>query len=699
MVCASALNDGRTSSAPKSSLSETESLAELVVRETTESALQRTSSNMSNSQTSMEPTAAARMEGHGGIPAAKVSGLVNGSLTTPVEQPIARSALRHLGSSASSPFKTDAGNGTTNRAAVQVKPVAAPSETEEPTTQAPDGLSQTESMAEPIVRPATTTTLERSGCNKGRFFSANPVSCTLRDVSVKDEASGVRAKPMDNEKTVPIPSRGVQPLNEPFAELVVLSATASALQRSTSSLLKVGTKNGATIVNRDSMRTPDRKDKEQRVGKAERSAKEYFGDDLAMQTKVARTVEEKVETARSTTANIRINASAPWEAKERGNTSQSENVVSNHDAKLSRDAAGRTIVGEKARGGGGVQVGEIGDGKGMAIGGLVGSVGTRGGGNDDAGTKNTLGIRNVPQHGSEETGSKEDYIQDYSSDAFEEEEDAETPSDTSSLSSGTSDSRGRQRRRPPQTGRSLISAIISAASSDRHTIVRVASTKPYDPTPPNYLRLEDSENNHTRNIRLADARTEEKAGIAPRLSVCHSGRSASPRRAGADHNGSVSVNTSSASPGGSATSSRESIPFVDVSSQGSTDGTSGSRTPPMPSGPVIGLEALNRDLSAWFCSDVLAPSTAAATSFLGGTGREKLPNVSSPTSQIIAIPSENDGIDDSGINVAAPEVHTQREPATLTMAREVFSNSRVPEKHPARLFHLLWQRGRQAGGV
>lgn len=699
-----------------------------MVRVMTASALQRTSSNMSSQQTSLndpksEPSAEAKtagtLTGHEEPPATLEP------FRKPIEQPVTRSAPHHSGSTNSGPFRAESENGTLNGVAARVKPAAIPSG-KLPTAQKPDGLSETESLAELIVRSVTTAALKRSGSSNSSLIRVYPdntlLDCTVSDVPVIEEGAG--AEPLDAEETVHTPKQGVLPeKKETFAELIVRSVTTSALQHSTSSLLKADTGNGLSLGN-DSFR--------RKLGsKGAGHAAKIFAASGVPQVKVVEMVERKVETQRCTTATERPKPSTEGAAQVLGKaekTAQAQNATNgprNYDEDPFGDAARHVNGGGEAESGRELFVAKVGDKADLAFGGYrsAGSnFGRRNGGNDEAGDKVAIGTPYTKQHGGEGDGSKEDYVHEYSSDTFEKEGDAEKRSGSrSSLTSSSSDNHnGNQRRqvRPPQPVRAFLSARIAAASpsSDGLAAPEVASTEPHALTLPKPRRLENPENNRARNTNSGDARSAEitggfkSPGVALRSSEYISGRSACTGGAGTGKDEPGSVDTSSASQGGHATLSRITSPSAAVTARGSIGGRSGSSTKPMLSGAVVGFAALHRDLSAWFSGEVLAPSTATAISVLGNKGREPSSNAFSSISQpagdsggLAVVQSWNDGTTTthSGVSVTTPVVHNQRESGAGNegVPRLAFSESQPIEKHPARLFHLLWQRDRQVWAI
>lgn len=632
MTPARALNDGRTSAAQNASLlSETESLAELMVQEMTALALQRTSNNMTfqqmgafnnpNSDPSVEPKPAGTLADHGKSPAALVT---TAPLAKMVEHPVTRSALHHSGSSDSSPFRTDGENGFRDGAAARVKPAAAvaPSDRERHKTgRTPDGLSEAESMAELMVQSVTMTALQRSGRSKSSLLRADPentpTSSTVKYDVVKEEGTGEGGKSMDAEETFPTTREGVLKQKESFAELVVQSVTASALQHSTSNLLKISMGNGLRLANDDSTGKSDRKDVGEGTGEAAGYASRNCADGDAMHATVTKTVDNDGGTAKSAADTTTTKSSAAGEAKmleEADKTAQSKNLSSgprNSDGDLS---GGVADCGKE------LQAVKKGD-QDTGTGGFVG----RSSGKNGVGEQDAVRDPNANHYGREEDGRNGDHFHGYSSDSFEKEENAQNRSggSSSSLDSDSSDSRGNQIRRPQQPVRE-ISTILLAVSS------------------------------------------------------------------------------TSAPQGGNAASLCSASASFDATSQGSTGGS----TTPVPPGAFVGLAALNRGLSEWFSGEVIAPSTAVAISVL----EKQLPNASSSASQLAGdvadlagAPSLNDcSTSNNGrVNVTASEVHTQMEPGigNARVARAALWDIQVPEKHPARLFHLLWQRNRQAGVV
>lgn len=726
MASAAAPDNGRTFSTQKPLLlSETASLAELVVQEMTASALHRTSSNMSNQRASAfteaksdapaEPRSAGTTADHGSTLAIPESCLRNGSLATLAERPVAKSAPHHSGGSDGLP-------------PTRTKPAAAPSDlAKQMTAQTSGGLSETESMAEMVVRFVTATALERSGSSNSSLLRAGPKttpgSYSVRDLVVKEEGAGGAGQPLAAEETVPTPKQGVPSQNESFAELVVRSVTASALQRSTSSLLKLGAGNGPRLVNDGSTKKSDRKNEREITGDAAGHATHNYADDDAAQTTVARNIETNVETTKSSTATTSTNTLSAGETKplkEAGRTTQSNILIRQtreSGGELSGDASRHINAGIDADGGKGSQAVKTGDETDRTIGSSV----ERSSAKNDPGKKDTIGNQNAKKlYGREEDAREEDHTHEYSSDTFEKEEDAQTRSgsNSSSLTSSSSYSRGNQRRRPPQPGREIVSVVVSAAVSsfDGQTIAEAASADPYTPTPPTTHCLEESINNHVRNNDAGDARIVgetgglKSPGAALPSSTDRPGKSTSTGGTGAGQNAPVSVDNSSASRRGHATSPRPTTPSTDVTDQGSTGGGSIAITPLMPTGAVVGLEALHRDLSAWFAGEVLAPSTSAAMSVLETKGGLQSPNAFSSISQLTGgaveaacASSLNGGATtiNGGVNTTAPEVHAQREPETGSARAPsvALSDIQRPDRHPARLFHLLWQRNRQAGGV
>lgn len=741
MTPAASLDDGRTSFAQNPSLlSETESLAELVAREMTASALQRTSNSMSNQQTgavnnpkgdpSVEPTSAEILADHGKPPAALEARLTTGPLDTLVEQPVTRSAPHHSGNSDNSPFRTDGVNGTMNGGSARVNPAAVPSDVARQTTAQTSGaLSETESMAQLIVRSATAKALQLSDSSNSSLSRADSkhirIGCIARGVAVHEEGEG--AKPMDAEAMVSSTrTQGALTQNECFVEHVVRSVMASALQRSTSSLFKIGRGNGPGLVSDGSITELDPNCMGERTWKpAGYSSQTFVEEDAVMQTTVARAIEIKTETARSTAATTSTKAWAQVEAKAvkgAAVTAQSENVASTYFGEFSTDTVRHTNVGEKAVGANDFQAVKIGYKTDSAVGGYgcMNSALRRSDGNEGGGYMAIVGNRNVKLFDSEEDGSNEGHIHEHSSDTFEKEDGADNHCGRrGSLTASSSDGRGNQRRRPPQPGREMISVINTPDSSSGGQATSdfaSAESEPCASTPPRTHLLEQSENNHTTNNSPGDARSVQAEsggfdlpGIALRSSVDHSG-STSTRGTGAGRNEPVSIGISSASQGGHATSSRTIVSSIGVPTQGSTGGRSDTRTTPTPSGVVVGFAELNRDLSTRFSGEVMAPSTAAAISALGSKGGEQSPHAFSSTSQhtgdavdLAGASSLNDVATpmNGGVNVTALEVHTQREPeiGKTTLPRAALSDVQALEKHPARLFHLLWQRNRQAEGV
>jgi len=302
---------------------------------------------------------------------------------------------------------------------------------------------------------------------------------------------------------------------------------------------------------------------------------------------------------------------------------------------------------------------------------------------------------------------------EYSSDSFEDEEAEDVPIKTTASSSRNGvtetssddlDGYSRGRAEPQQLDGNSISAIASASCPlDAREELPQAKVGAEEVSSP---RLEELVCQIPSSLSLTEVRIEQGDGESDScLFSDHLRRTSSTREADTRQQEPPSADTISAAKGGTASYPPTLSSAAGPASQTSAGGASGLNAMPASAGAVSGLEELSRDVSAWFDNNVLAPSTATAIAILkdqdAGSSAKTFPSTSfDPEVNVGNAGDSSFGGGATSFNsgtsatASAAQDHPKPGAGTPEVRKEGHAGWECRNVHPARLFHLLWERDR-----
>lgn len=460
-------------------------------------------------------------------------------------------------------------------------------------------------------------------------------SALQRSTSSLLEAEKIKG-PMAAAHAEETPSvHGLSPFceTESMAELTVRSVTALALQRSTSSLLEVGKTNGSIHYTGGAQRTSRRKGSEKaaqmplaEAQKESTASKERIAAPRPMATATAQGPAE-----RATGEEVEV----PGNSTEQ--LTRAANVPQHLAEERFRDGAWLGIV--QGRGEGNAR----GDETKQRVGGadfVDGTKSRRSGGDGDAGNqvitsggaKETAGER-------KKCGSKEDHSDQYSSESFEEENASARKSSGSLTESSSDDLDGYQRRRanPQYAGTGIFLSIISAHSLSSPSRTLPPSSPPSSPLSSPSRQDPASNSRSSSEPELRDA-TVARDGIEPRVDVVapryRTGELSKPSSTTRARRGKTSSQGGTVTPPSTVPRISTASVVDTVTAKDSAGCPLGciSKTPP--EGAVVGRTEFKRDVTSWFNDEVMVPSIATAVASAVDGGGERLSSRHSLTAHL-----------------------------------------------------------------